>query len=79
MSRPRGKDFGKLFQDSPKAPPKENSIEMKTALKQIVFKANESAKKQIDMMAVESGKTRQALFVEALNDFFMKHGKPPIA
>ena len=79
MSKARAAAFGKLFDDAPQPKQPAKDIAESTVLKQIVFKANQAAKKQIDMMAVERGETRQTLFVEMLNDFFVKHGKPPIA
>lgn len=45
----------------------------------VIFTIPPTAKKQFDFMAVEHGRTKQALFCEALNDFFQKYGKPPIA
>jgi hypothetical protein len=38
-----------------------------------------SARKQLRMLAAERDTTMQACMIEALNDFFCKHGKPPIA
>ncbi len=38
-----------------------------------------SARKQLRILAAELDATMQACMVEALNDFFSKHGKPPIA
>jgi hypothetical protein len=38
-----------------------------------------SARQQLRIMAAEYDTTMQALLVEALNDFFKKHDKPPIA
>lgn len=45
----------------------------------IIFVIPSTAKRQIDFLAVESNRTKQSLFAEALNDLFKKHGKPPIA
>jgi hypothetical protein len=38
-----------------------------------------SARKQLRMLAAERDTTMQACMIEALSDFFRKHGKPPIA
>jgi hypothetical protein len=38
-----------------------------------------SARKQLRVMAAEIDTTQQDLMTLALNDFFKKHGKPPIA
>lgn len=38
-----------------------------------------AARKQLRLLAAEMDTTQQELLTTALNDFFMKHGKPPIA
>jgi len=38
-----------------------------------------AARKQLKVMAAEMDTTQQDLMTIALNDFFKKHGKPPIA
>jgi len=38
-----------------------------------------SARKQLRILAAELDTTMQACMIEALNDFFSKHDKPPIA
>jgi hypothetical protein len=38
-----------------------------------------SARKQLRILAAELDTTMQACMTEALNDFFSKHDKPPIA
>ena len=38
-----------------------------------------STRKQLRILAAELDATMQACMIEALNDFFSKHGKPPIA
>ena len=38
-----------------------------------------AARKQLRILAAELDTTMQACMLEALNDFFTKHGKPPIA
>jgi hypothetical protein len=39
----------------------------------------QDAWKQVKIAAVERGTTAHDLMIEALNDWFAKHGKPPIA
>jgi len=43
------------------------------------FWTTKAAKKQLRIMAAEEETTQQDLMSRALNDFFKKHGKPPIA
>jgi hypothetical protein len=38
-----------------------------------------AARKQLRLLAAEMDTTQQELLTTALNDFFIKHGKPPIA
>ena len=38
-----------------------------------------AARKQLRILAAELDTTMQACMIEALNDFFSKHDKPPIA
>jgi hypothetical protein len=38
-----------------------------------------AARKQLRLLAAEMDTTQQELLTIALNDFFTKHGKPPIA
>jgi hypothetical protein len=38
-----------------------------------------AARTQLKIMAIEMNSTQQDLMTAALNDFFQKHGKPPIA
>ena len=35
--------------------------------------------RQLKMLGVEEERSTQAMVAEALNDFFEKHGKPPVA
>jgi hypothetical protein len=45
----------------------------------ISMRLRHDAWKQVKIAAVERGTTAHDLMVEALNDWFTKHGKPPIA
>lgn len=73
------KAFTDIFKDEPPPEPAFKPQERGAGLRQVNLRLNESAKIQIDIMAAESNTTRQALIVEAINDFFKKNGRPPIA
>jgi hypothetical protein len=45
----------------------------------ISMRLRRDAWKQVKIAAVERGTTARDLMIEALNDWFTKHGKPPIA
>ena len=45
----------------------------------VVFRMSQDGKKQLDFLAVETGRQKQDLLCEALNDFLLKHGKQPTA
>jgi hypothetical protein len=45
----------------------------------VAMRLRQDAWKQVKIAAVERGTTAHDLMVEALNDWFTKHGKPPIA
>ncbi len=47
--------------------------------KSTTFWIREEALKQLKFLAVTDDTTSQALIDEAINDLFIKHGKPPIA
>ena len=75
MSKPT---FGKIFDNKP--PTKKTAVVPdETPSKQILFRLNEAAKKQLDIIALENDTSRQALMVEAVNQLFKKSGKPQIA
>lgn len=48
-------------------------------IKQILIRVSAEAHKQLKFMAVDEGTELQALMIEAMNDLFIKRGKPPIA
>lgn len=73
------KPFADLFKPEATPPRSAKRQEQSEEPRQVNLRLNESAKKQIDIMAAEGDTTRQALLVEAINDFFRKHGKPPVA
>jgi hypothetical protein len=43
------------------------------------MRLRQDAWKQVKIAAVERDTTAHDLIIEALNDWFTKHGKPPIA
>lgn len=43
------------------------------------LRLNQQAWLQLKVLAAESGIPSHALLIEAINDLFQKHGKPPIA
>jgi hypothetical protein len=47
--------------------------------KKITATVDPSSHMQFRQLALELGKKGEALLIEALNDLFIKHGKPPIA
>lgn len=78
MSRPKLKAFEKMFDDHP-AEPVKKAVSTSGGKKQTLFRLNETAAKQLDYLALDLDTTRQALLIEAVNDLFRKHNKPPIA
>lgn len=77
-------EFQNLF-DTPKSKansPESNMPESQFSKKdkrQVPFRMNVTAIKQLEYMAIDMDTTRQALLIEAVNDFFIKYKKPPIA
>jgi hypothetical protein len=77
-------EFQNLF-DTPKSKansPESNMPESqfsKNDKRQVPFRMNVTAIKQLEYMAIDMDTTRQALLIEAVNDFFIKYKKPPIA
>lgn len=47
--------------------------------KQVLGYFSNECKKQLKQMGVDHDKTEQALLAEALNDLFVKYGKPTLA
>lgn len=54
-------------------------VDSEVRLKQTTFRVPQPAKKQLDFMTVELERKQNDLLLEALNDLFVKYGKPPIA
>ncbi len=78
MPKPQKANIANIFSNEPVVKPKVLDPAEK-AKKQMIFHMPETAKKQFDHLAIEIGKTKQALMAEAVNDLFVKYGKPPIA
>lgn len=62
--------------DAPAAPKAETE---KSGRVMLPFYVPKTARYQLRLMALEGDTTQQDMMTEALNDFFVKHGKPPIA
>ena len=82
------KSRGSLAAAIREAPPKTATKTSKTPLAErpdregktpLPFWVPVSARKQLRIPAAELDTTMQACMIEALNDFFSKHEKPPIA
>lgn len=78
MTRPQKADISNIFSTETK-PKTASKVAAGDKKKQTIFHMPEMAKKQFDHLSIEIGKTKQALMAEAINDLFIKHGKPPIA
>lgn len=78
MARPQKADIANIFSSAP-AVSLAKKDETTSSKKQLIYHMQETAKKQFDHLAVELGITKQMLMTEAVNDLFVKHGKPPIA
>lgn len=78
MSKPQKANIANIFNSEPAAKPALKTV-AGDKKKQTIFHMPETAKKQFDHMAIELGKTKQLLMAEAINDLFLKYGKPPIA
>jgi hypothetical protein len=77
-------EFQNLF-DTPKSSTNTSESDVsesqfsKNDKRQVPFRMNVTAIKQLEYMAIDMDTTRQALLIEAVNDFFIKYKKPPIA
>lgn len=45
---------------------------------QLQVRVSPEVRKQIKLLAAETGGSQQSIFIDALNMLFAKHGKPPI-
>jgi hypothetical protein len=81
MPKAKRQELGKMFETLPPnkaAAPSEKRPD-RVGKRATLFQLPAAAKKQLAILAIEGETTQQALLTEALNDFFKKHGKPPIA
>jgi hypothetical protein len=62
-----------------KPTPQIQSIDEAERIRQVSFRTSEAAKREIEVLAARSGRTRQSLLLEGLNDLFIKYGANPIA
>ncbi len=56
-----------------------NKVEEDVVLRPVMFRLNESAKVQLDVLAAETGRSKQELLIEAVNYIFKKNNKDQIA
>jgi hypothetical protein len=82
MSKPKKASVDSIFTDAPATVQLEERVRARTdrtGRQMIPFWAPTPARKQLRVMAAEANTTQQELMTIALNDFFRKHGKEPIA
>jgi hypothetical protein len=82
MTKPKRKELGAMFQDIPTEKPIEPTTTKRRdreGKSTTIFQVPEPAKRQLAYLAIDQGRTQQALLIEALNDLFSKYDKPPIA
>lgn len=65
--------FGAAEVKVPAAPAKD------TPMRQVLFWVSEKAHRQLKIVAMDLGRPQKEVLREALNDWFAKHKKPPIA
>jgi hypothetical protein len=62
------------------APAKTASVQAsRVGKKAMTFYVSPDTHREVRMLALQMDKTGEELFIEAINDLFVKHGKPPIA
>jgi predicted DNA binding CopG/RHH family protein len=80
MARPKLASHGDITATTPDDPAGEAAApNLEEKQRSITMRLRQDAWKQIKIAAVERGTTAHDLMIEALNDWFTKHGKPPIA
>lgn len=67
------------MQEPSAPPPRAKARAVGGETKQILTRIPPEAHRQLKYIAFDEGTEIQALMVEALNDLFVKRGKPPIA
>jgi hypothetical protein len=81
-ARPKIDQIKGMFDEisPPKPKKKEKETEKETQPKRFTsFRLNATARKQLDILAIEEDETLQSLMCQAVNDLFEKYGKPQIA
>lgn len=68
-----------VFGDKKNLPQQVIKAPAESGLKGVLFRLNEPAKKQLDIMAAELDRRKQDLLCEAVNDLFQKYNKERIA
>lgn len=70
-------NIANLFEEKAPAPAPQETSAGKG--RQTLFRLQDPARRQLDYLGIDLGKTLQDMLIEATNDYFIKHGKPPIA
>lgn len=81
MSQPQRKNLQTMFAPEANTNKKESREKKDKQIntRMTCFRMNTEARKQLDILAVEEGETLQSLMCKAVNDLFLKYGKPTIA
>jgi len=75
MAKPQKANISSIFNSGPSIKPSRAD----SGNKKIVLHMQATAKQQLDHLVVDTGKTKKDIIIEAINDLFIKYGKPPIA
>ena len=57
----------------------ETTTPEKGPTKAMTLRLNKDAWRQLRLLAFDDGRTAHALLIDAMNDYFQKRGKPPLA
>ena len=57
----------------------ETTASEKGPAKAMTLRLNKDAWRQLRLLAFDDGRTAHALLIDAMNDYFQKRGKPPLA
>lgn len=79
MTASKRKSVLGVFGDKKKKPQYDIKSPAESGLKGVLFRLNEPAKRQLDIMAAELDRRKQDLLCEAVNDLFQKYNKERIA
>lgn len=78
-ARPKIDKIKGMFEEISPSRPKPKKVEKGAPKRFTSFRLNSTARKQLDILAIEEGETLQSIMCQAVNDLFEKHGKPRIA